>query len=48
MRLQMPRARWLMSGRIGEHDWYDEISNQLLKDQNKDGSWGHHEPAVTY
>jgi hypothetical protein len=33
--------------RIGEHDWYDEISNQLLKDQNKDGSWGDHENAGT-
>jgi hypothetical protein len=24
---------------IGDHDWYDEISDQILKEQKSDGSW---------
>jgi hypothetical protein len=30
---------------IGEHDWYDEISDGLLKQQSSDGSWSENGPA---
>jgi hypothetical protein len=30
---------------IGDHDWYDEISDALIKEQRSDGSWGEGDPA---
>jgi hypothetical protein len=31
--------------RIGDHDWYDEISDALIKEQRSDGSWDEAGPA---
>jgi len=31
--------------KIGDHFWYPEGAKFLLKDQNADGSWGHHTKA---
>jgi HEAT repeat protein len=30
---------------IGDHDWYDEISDALIKEQEKDGGWASNDPA---
>jgi hypothetical protein len=30
---------------IGDHDWYDELSDALLKQQHADGSWNSNDPA---
>jgi HEAT repeats len=30
---------------IGDHDWYDEISDSVLKDQQPDGGWNSNDPG---